>query len=144
MSILLEIVFQLRLKMMLGMSLQSGLETVLTDYKGEYPRYLKIWLKKIVAGQKFSEIALAYPALVSSSARRTLLMVLEKGLIHGAPIDPHLHELQEEFLTIAENKFERKMQMLPLKLLVPLMVFILPAVLALIIGPLLLTLSGQL
>ena len=142
MGSLVEIVAEIRLQMLLGLSLAQSLEIVLNPRSDSFSSAFKIWLKRYQAGQKTDVISKNLPALTSTTPRRTLINVIERGL-SGSPIDSYLSELEVEFTQKLEMAFERKMQLLPLKLLVPLTVFILPAVIILIVGPLFLTLITQ-
>ena len=67
-----------------------------------------------------------------------VIVVLEKGL-KGAPIDEYLADLEKEFFQIAENSYDKYLQILPLKMMMPLMLLILPGVMLLLIAPLLFT-----
>lgn len=139
---LVEIVSEIRLQLLLGVSLSQALETVLAPRDDFFAQALRIWQKRYQAGQKTEAIGKSLPHLLSTSPRKTLVSVLERGL-GGSPVDAYLLELELEFTDKLESAFEKKMQLLPLKLLIPLTIFILPAVITLIVGPLFLTLVTQ-
>jgi pilus assembly protein TadC len=140
---ILELVSEIRLQMLLGVSLMQSLESVLATRTDEFAFALKVWLKKLSAGQSTESIYKVLPELNATPARRSLVTVLQRGL-SGSPIDSYLQELEKEFSVLLEDGFQKRMQLLPLKLLVPLTLFILPAVVLLIVGPLFLSLTSQL
>ncbi len=141
MNSVLEIVFEVRLQMLLGVALFPALEKILDGHIDPFAKNLRIWVKKRIAGQASVKIFAQHPVLVKTAGRRALLMVLERGLIGGSPIDGALQELQSEFMLSMETQFEKRLQILPLKLLIPLTVFILPGVISLIVGPLMFSLT---
>lgn len=73
---------------------------------------------------------------VREAHRRTLLEVAASGL-SGQSILPHLESLKAEIVDAAELEIESHLEMLPLKMLVPLLLFQFPAFLLLLFGPLL-------
>lgn len=139
----LEIIFELRLQMVLGVALYPAMEKVLEKRRDNYSNQIKIWLRRRSAGQRNEQIFKFCPKIVVSPGRRALIQVLERGLIGGSPIDQSLAELQSEFIMSIESHFEKKLQLLPLKLMIPLTLFILPSVMSLILGPLLITLTQR-
>jgi hypothetical protein len=78
------------------------------------------------------------PALrnVSSSHRRALIEILACGLA-GQPISPHLESLKGEIISACDLEIKDHLDMLPLKMLAPLLLFQFPAFLLLLFGPLL-------
>lgn len=142
MGTILELTSEIRLQMLLGVSLMQALESVLAFRQDEFSLSLRIWIKKLHAGQTPESIYQALPELNSTPARRSLVNVLQRGL-RGSPVDTYLQELEKEYAYMLENAFQRRMQLLPLKLLIPLTLFILPAVVLLIVGPLFLSLISQ-
>ncbi|PWU16633.1 MAG: hypothetical protein C5B49_10380 [Bdellovibrio sp.] len=64
-----------------------------------------------------------------------LLKLLERGL-RGEPILPALRELETEIVEKCELQIDEFIETLPLKSLVPLLLFIFPAYLLLLLGPL--------
>ena len=138
----LEILQKIRLQMHMGKSLNSSLENVLAARMDFFSKSLKVWLVKTGAGQKQQEILKTLPELGNSPQRRQLIYTLERGL-KGSSIDEILGDLEKEFYFCIEDHFERKLQVLPLKLLIPLMIFILPAVMGIIIAPFLFSMRGM-
>lgn len=72
----------------------------------------------------------------TSPYRQTLLELLEKAM-EGKAIYSQLCELEEEILDASRQELNQAVEMLPLKMLVPMMVFQVPAFLFLLFGPLL-------
>lgn len=73
---------------------------------------------------------------VSSSHRRALIEVLASGL-SGQSISSSLQGLREEMTGACELEIKDHLEMLPLKMLAPLLLFQFPAFLLLLFGPLL-------
>jgi hypothetical protein len=126
--------------MQAGRSLSFSIDWAANQGKDPFRKALLTWKVRIESGQDSLTILKVLPELHSSGARRAFLSVIEKGL-RGAPIDGYLSELEEEMFQIAEQSFERHLQVLPLKLMAPLIFMILPSVLLLLLGPLLFTIS---
>jgi hypothetical protein len=132
----LEIVMALRVQLRLGLPLKRSLDEVLCCRSDDYSSALKVWLARTQAGQDQQRILKSLPILQKTSARSALLRALNRGL-NGAPMDEMLAHLELEFFTLAELAYEKHLQILPFKLLVPLALFVLPGVLLLMLAPLL-------
>jgi hypothetical protein len=137
---LLDILLSLRLEMQMGRSVANALDKILSERPDLYSKSLRGWMARILAGQESRSIASLFPGLNETPTRRSFLCLLERGL-KGSSIDSHLGELENEFYFTVEQGFEKKLQLLPLKLLMPLTLFILPGVMLLLIGPLLRAIS---
>jgi hypothetical protein len=59
----------------------------------------------------------------------------------GTPVNQSLQELEVEGYFMMEALFEKKLQLLPLKMMMPLVLLILPAVMLLLIAPLLMAIN---
>jgi hypothetical protein len=130
----LSLLFQIRMELRLGKSLSVALDHITSGQVGRLGKAIRTWLIRTEAGHLQSEITKTLPLISKSVAHSSLVRVLERGL-RGLQIDPALAELESEFFMIAENRFERELQLLPLKLMVPLTLLILPGVMLLILGP---------
>lgn len=139
----LEILMAVRLEMHMGRPLLPALEQVLKVRQDSYSRALKNWINRRLAGQSIYQAFEALEDLGSTPGRRSLVLAFEKGL-QGAPLDDVLGDLEREYFFLAEHGFEKHLQLLPLKLLVPLMTLIFPGVFLLVAGPLLFALSSGL
>jgi hypothetical protein len=73
---------------------------------------------------------------VSSPHRRALIEILACGLA-GQAISPHLESLRSEIVSACDLEIKDHLEMLPLKMLAPLLLFQFPAFLLLLFGPLL-------
>ena len=73
---------------------------------------------------------------VQSAHRRALIEVLACGLA-GQSISAHLESLRTEVCAACDLEIREHLEMLPLKMLVPLLLFQFPAFLLLMFGPLL-------
>lgn len=71
-----------------------------------------------------------------SPHRRALLDVLGMALM-GQPVRVHLEGLQREIVAASEDEVQRHLEILPIKMLIPLLFLQLPAFLLLLFGPLL-------
>ena len=73
---------------------------------------------------------------VTSPHRRALLDLIATGFA-GQPVMVHLEELRTEIIAACDLEIRGRLDMLPLKMLVPLLFFQFPAFLLLLFGPLL-------
>ena len=73
---------------------------------------------------------------VESAHRRALIEVFATGLA-GHAIAPHLESLRTEICSACDLEIKDHLEMLPLKMLAPLLLFQFPAFLLLLFGPLL-------
>jgi tight adherence protein C len=133
---LLKALQEIRLQIQLGRSVSSSVDYCAQNAKDPYLKALNMWRIRAEAGQEQTKIQGLLPILVKTPARRAFLSIILKGL-KGAPIDEFLKELEQEFFHLAETTYSKHLQLLPLKLLMPLALFIMPAILILLIGPLL-------
>lgn len=75
-------------------------------------------------------------ASVGSSHRRALMDLIASGL-QGQSILSHLEELRVDVMSACEDEIRHKLEILPLKMLMPLLLLQFPAFLLLLFGPLL-------
>lgn len=131
----LEVLVGLRMEMQMGRSVNGALEKTLAKRPDVFSRALYSWLERMNRGQDEAEILNLLPELTKSPQRRAFVTLIKRGLA-GSPIDGPLGELENEFYFAADHSFEKQLQLLPLKLLIPLTLFILPGVMLLLLGPL--------
>lgn len=131
----LEVLIQIRVELSMGRSISNSIETILLCRQDGYSRALLAWFKRVQAGQATYKILSLLPELSRTLARKNLITVLERGLL-GSPCDEALEQLEKDFFLITEAEYERHLQLLPIKLLFPLVFFVLPAVLTLLLAPL--------
>ncbi|HVK62747.1 MAG TPA: type II secretion system F family protein [Bdellovibrionales bacterium] len=75
-------------------------------------------------------------AKIKSPYRRALIETIACGM-SGQSVSSHLQTLRQEIESAAESEIRHHIEMLPLKMLAPLLVFQFPAFLLLLFGPLL-------
>ncbi len=126
----------IRLKMQSGKTVSRSIELAVINAKDPFSRALRVWKARMDLGQDPVTIIDSIPELKKSSGRRAFIVVLEKGL-KGAPIDEFLADLEKEFYRLAELSYDKHLQVLPLRMMMPLMLLILPGVMLLLIAPLL-------
>ncbi len=73
---------------------------------------------------------------VKSPQRRALLELIATGLA-GQPILSHLEELKSEIVDACDSEIRKHLELLPIYMLAPLLLFQFPAFLLLLFGPLL-------
>ena len=78
-----------------------------------------------------------------SPQRRALLELIAQSLA-GQPILSHLEELRAEIVSACEHEIAEHLELLPIKMLLPLLLFHFPAFLILLFGPLLTKLVEEL
>src|SRR4051812_13175882 len=92
----LEIVIQLRTRMATGQSISSALHQLLSESTDPFRLSLRNWHKRIEAGQEGDKILASLPELSKTQGRRSLILILSRGL-GGCPIDETLKEIEQEF-----------------------------------------------
>jgi hypothetical protein len=124
-----------------GESTRSGLNRYLavTSAREEYPAVVRRFLFAWDHGQDWRSII----AENRSPHRRTVLELAAAGLA-GQSILAQLEELRTEILAACDLEIRTHLELLPLKMLVPLLLFQFPAFLILLFGPLLRNLIEEL
>jgi hypothetical protein len=115
-----------------GQSVKIGIQEYLRISQDSFTREVSKWFSLWQQGLPTEEIIQRQ----ISAYRRVLLMTLERGL-RGEPIYSYLIGLEEELIKACEMSISQSLGKLPFVLLVPLLLFQLPAFLALLFGPLL-------
>lgn len=138
--IVLKVLQDIRLHMQSGKSVSISLKLAVNEKNDPFSKSLRVWQVRFESGQNQESILETLPDLSSTPLRHTFLWVIAKGL-QGAPIDDQLSKLEEEMFALAEQNYEKHLQLLPLKMVFPLMFLILPGVMVLLVAPLLFTLS---
>jgi len=98
------------------------------DFAADLRRFLFAWEQ----GQNWRAVV----AGIRSPHRRALLDLMATAL-SGQPILTHLDELRIELIHATEAEISRHLELLPIKMLAPLLIFQFPAFLLLLFGPLL-------
>ena len=119
-----------------GMHSGQSLRMALLEYVGQRincptRNSISIWLIQYDQGIETEKLL----EKIASPSLRQLLELLEIGL-QGHPIYPHLCELEKEIHFACQNQIEKDLAALPFKALVPLLLFMFPAYLLMLFGPL--------
>lgn len=128
----LGLLFAVKRSLERGQSVKIGVIEYLKDQKGDFVTEVSTWFS-------YWQQGLPTQALLqkqTSSYRRVLMHTLERGL-NGEPIYNYLVSLEEEIIKACETSLSSSLGRLPFLLLIPLLLFQLPAFLALLFGPLL-------
>jgi hypothetical protein len=123
-----------------GKSVSLSLKEATDNKIDPFSRAVRVWRVRVESGQDFEQIVSSLPVLSQTAPRRTFLWIIAKGL-QGSPIDEHLGRLEDEMFGVMERTYEKHLQILPLKMVFPLMFLILPGVLLILVGPLLFNIS---
>jgi hypothetical protein len=145
----LRLIVCLRRSLERGESLRSGLRTFVQADDSPFAKHLAHWLVERTTRQnaevlKPQSMPSAPPQTKSpppqrvlpplTPAERQLMAVVERGM-RGEPVAANLRELETEIVERCEAQMEAFIEILPLKALIPLMLFIFPAYLMLLLGP---------
>lgn len=128
----LELLMSVKRAIEKGLSVKVGIVDYLKRSNGEFAVVVTRWFGLLQQGQDPQ----ACRQVLSSIHRRTLLLVLERGL-RGEPIYSMLLQLEEEMIEACHEEITNKIAKLPFLLLIPLLLFQFPAFLLLLFGPLL-------
>lgn len=115
-----------------GESVRMGIRRFISQTDSDWSRLLARWFLMVENQQRTDTLINE----LSSPYRVALLQVLEKGL-RGETIHPILCELEKELIEVSKLEIEKHISLLPLKMLVPLLLFQFPAYLILVFGALL-------
>lgn len=116
-----------------GQSVKIGVLDYIKCGDPEFSAQVTRWLALLQQGQDTQ----GHLQSLSSLHRRTLLQVLERGLVRGEAIHAVLTSIEEELVEACHEEITNKIAQLPFIMLVPLLLFQFPAFLILLFGPLL-------
>lgn len=115
-----------------GLSVKDGilnyLKTNSDSFGQDVTTWYGLWQQNLSTAEYVSDQKSPY--------RRALFLTLERGL-RGEPIYNYLVTLEEEIIKACETSIKQTLGRLPFILLIPLLLFQLPAFLLLLFGPLL-------
>lgn len=114
-----------------GESIRSGIINYLKSEPDSWAPCVAQWFTWIEQRKNISELMMK----VKSPYRRRLLDTLKYGL-EGNAILSRLRDLESEIIEKCNDEIEQHIQLLPFRLLIPLLLFQFPAFLILLIGPL--------
>ena len=128
----LELVMALKSSLESGDSLRVGLVQYLRRSKSLFAEDVARWLVTFDRGGDIEGIL----SEIQSPYRRAILRICGQGL-RGQSVLPSLKEIEEELKDATERELQSFISMLPIKLLLPLLLFQFPAYMILLLGPLL-------
>ncbi|MBX2988200.1 MAG: hypothetical protein KF802_09905 [Bdellovibrionaceae bacterium] len=112
-----------------GESTRAGLQAFARE-KGELAVFCRRWLERRDRGADHMALLRELPSM----HRRTLFIVFERGL-RGEPIHEALCDAEKEVLEACRLEMDRHLALLPFRMMIPLLLFLFPAVLLLILAP---------
>lgn len=113
-----------------GSSMRKCLFEYIKIEKNEFKNQLEIWINLVDRGQSTDFFLIS----IKSPDRQQLFIILEQGL-KGHSILSSLKQIETEFFEKCDEQIDTYLTLLPFKMLIPLMCFILPAFLIMIAGP---------
>ncbi|MBX9769263.1 MAG: hypothetical protein K2X47_18445 [Bdellovibrionales bacterium] len=116
-----------------GVSVKVGVETFLArGLHSQFRLHLLQWWGALF--QKTSQnVATSTPQL--HPLHELFFELLERGL-RGDAIASSLERLEEEILKVAEDAVQKELDLMPFRLMVPSLLFFFPALMSLLLGPL--------
>jgi hypothetical protein len=128
----LELIMELRFQIEKGQSVKRSLLAYIEqDPMEPWRQSLLIWVKQVENNRLYQPIHNSH-----SLQRRHCLSIIARGL-KGESIYPQLCSLEEELYRAASLELDEHIATLPIKSLIPLLFFQFPALILMIIGPLL-------
>lgn len=127
----LELLIVVKSSLECGESVRTGIRNYLRSSSHEFTSVVRQWM--FLLDQNMTTQALLDD--VPSPYRRALFRVLQQGL-QGQSILPTLKELEIEIKEASQREIDRFISLLPIKMLVPLLLFQFPAYLILLLCPL--------
>lgn len=120
-----------------GQSVRAGVLQFLSQHHGVFGEVVRQWLLLVDQNQPVSSLTeKLHPC------RRALLNLLGKGL-KGLPILNQIKELESEIIQSCNEEIETEIQKLPLLMMIPIFLFMFPAYLLLLFGPIIESLMAQ-
>lgn len=123
---ILELIYDLES----GGSVRTSVKKYLETHNNSFCLFLKQWLNK----QQLDGATLLIPKAMSSY-QKAIWDLLELSQ-QGASLMVPLYELEKELRFVCEEQLEQHLALLPYKLMIPLLFFQFPALLLLLMGPL--------
>ena len=120
-----------------GESVRQGLKEYLNQSPDDFREQILAWLQLIERGCCTQD----YMRKIKSTVRRQIITVLERGVM-GDPILPILISLEEELVERSLSEIESFLGQLPFRMMLPLLFFLFPAYLVLLLGPLLMQINS--
>lgn len=121
----------IKYKLESGEAIRPSLAAFASSHQSELGLQVATWISLLERGLQTS----SYLAQIKSPVRRQMFFVFERGL-RGESILGSLVQMESELLDHCYEQIEKHMVILPLKMLLPLMGFIFPAFLIIVLGPL--------
>ncbi|MCB0412889.1 MAG: hypothetical protein KDD50_01055 [Bdellovibrionales bacterium] len=136
----LVLLYEIKLSLARGDSIHSCLKHYFSENHDEYSNLVLKWYHL-----RERDVELSYQLLksIKSPYRRALLDLIEISLIGGSIFD-YIEALEREILSACHSEIKEYLDILPLKTLLPLLLFQFPAYLLLMIGPMMNSLSESL
>lgn len=129
----LKIVMMLRMSLESGESLRTGIKFYLETIQDDVSRDLSRW---IVFIEKPQQVSGSISEVSLTPTRKLIFELIRRGL-QGEMILQTLIQLEDELCELNKIELERFAASLPMKILMPLLIFQFPALLILLFGPLL-------
>lgn len=123
---ILELIYELES----GGTVRAAVKKYVEVHQNEFCLILKHWMHR----QQYGDQTLVVPELKSSYQKAIwdLLQLSQQGVSLLGP----LYEVEKELRFVCEEKLEQHLSTLPYKMLIPLLFFQFPALLLLLLGPL--------
>ncbi len=120
-----------------GGTARSAVKKYTTQFQNEFCLMLRHWLRL----QEFGELVIAEPIFKSSYQKAIwdLLMLSQQGVSLIVPV----RELELELRFVCEEQLEQHLATLPYKLMIPLLFLQFPALMVILLGPLLAQLLAE-
>ena len=134
----LQLLLDVRAALESGYSVRTGIHSYLKINKNSFSNLVSRWLIHLDQGQETQSLIMSL-----HPCRKALLVLLEKGL-KGSSILNLLIDLESEIVKNCEEELEEQIQKLPIKLLIPILFFMFPAYLLLMLGPVVMGIITQL
>lgn len=129
----LRLVQSVRYSMEAGDSVRIGVREYLSQPKDSFSRDVAAWMTLLERGCGTQE----FLQKIQNPIRRQVLILLERG-IAGEPILTALVAMDDEIQEQSLLQIESFLAQLPFRMMIPLLFFVFPAFLVLLLGPLLL------
>jgi hypothetical protein len=126
----LELLLRSREALDRGLSVKAGIKIFVEKSKSDFSIEVAQWFQLLESGRD----GMLFLERIPSPYRRQLLEILERGL-QREPIAHLLNQFEGELIEACEDEIQKTLAYLPYKMMIPLLIFMLPAFFLLLVGP---------
>lgn len=127
-----QCVLRMKSALMSQVSLRNELRAYFDDQENEFSTRLQKWFQLYERSAPIEMQMVLFKG--QSEYQKAFVQLLTQGLAGGSILEP-ITRLEEEIRQVSQIELDEFIAQLPFRLMIPLIVFILPALLIMVLGP---------